>query len=161
MWHRMSANAPEDAEEGSPPPREGESDPCLSLSQVFDVLQNERRRHVLKHLGETEVAEFDDLVDHVAAWGVGVEPGEADSTKRKAAYTSLYQSHLPKLADLEVVEYDHEAGRVARGHCFDEALACLETVERVRSNGNEEAAEDGEGKGKGGPFESIRSALGL
>ena len=159
----MSANAPEDAEtDASESPEDSAA--VLSLSEVFDVLQNARRRHVLKHLRGTEVAEFDDLVDYVAACDAGVEPGGADSGTRKAAYTSLYQSHLPKLADLGVVEYDHDAGRIGRGPCFEDVLACLETIERVRGDddGTPPAPESEEEEGRRkGPLESLRSALGL
>ena len=156
----MSANAPEDAEEDA---SESPEDPtaALSLSEVFDVLQNARRRHVLKHLGGAEVAEFDDLVDYVAACDASVEPGNADAGTRKAAYTSLYQSHLPKLSDLDVVEYDHEAGRIGRGPCFEDVLSGLETIERVRANGDEDAVTKGNGDSKKGRLEALRSALGL
>lgn len=155
----MSANAPEDVEEDASESPE-ESPTVLSLSEVFDVLQNARRRHVIRHLGRVEVVEFDDLVDFVAACDAGVEPGTADSGTRKAAYTSLYQSHLPKLADLDVIEYDHDAGRIGRGGCFEDVRSCLETIERVRENDDDDESIPEE-KPKKGPLESLRSALGL
>lgn len=123
----------------------------ISLSQIFDVLQNERRRIVIRYLADCDdPVEFTDLVDHVAATAADVE--RIDSTIRKAAYTSLYQSHLPKLEDLGVVTYDQNAGTVGAGEHLSEVVDCLETVERMRG------MNDAESKG---PLQSLRSVLGL
>ncbi|WP_162224554.1 DUF7344 domain-containing protein [Halorussus amylolyticus] len=76
-----------------------------SLDSVFDVLATERRRNVLYALYESagRVA-LSDLADEVAS----VEGADFERVA-----TSLHHVHLPRLAEVGVVEYDHE-GRFAR-----------------------------------------------
>lgn len=78
----------------------------LSRDAVFEILSNQRRRfalHYLRHCEEPTA--LSDLVRAVAAWENGVAPEELDYKQRKRTYTSLYQTHLPKMADSGVIEY--------------------------------------------------------
>jgi len=78
----------------------------LSCDAAFEILSNRRRRFVLYYLrGREEPAALSDLVRTVAAWENGVAPEELDYKQRKRTYTSLYQTHLPTMADSGVVEY--------------------------------------------------------
>ncbi|OYR56774.1 DUF7344 domain-containing protein [Halorubrum halodurans] len=81
---------------------------------VFEILRNERRRHVLRYLKahpDRPVA-FDDLVEHVAARENDVPPDELTATQRKRVYSGLTQTHLPMLAERGVIRYDPETRRV-------------------------------------------------
>jgi DNA-binding transcriptional ArsR family regulator len=85
----------------------------LSEDTIFSILSNERRRYVLRYLDRVErEAELGDLTERIAAWENGVEVNELDYNQRKRVYTSLHQTHLPKLDDAGVVEYDHDRGTV-------------------------------------------------
>ena len=132
-----------------------ETVPDLSLDAIFDVLRNERRRLALRHIADSEDDEitFGDLVDHVAARENDAEIGAVDSGTRKAVYTSLYQSHLPKLDDMGVLTYDRQSGPVRAGPHLDEVLACLDAVLSVR-----DAEEDAETDGRTG-LGSLRAAI--
>lgn len=128
--------------------------PDMSLDMIFEVLRNERRRYALRHLAtvEDEVA-FGDLVDQVAAEEHDAELGAVDSGTRKAVYTSLYQSHLPKLEDMGVISYDGQSGPVSAGPHMEEVLECLDAVLAVR--GEEETGGVSAKKG----LDSLRSAI--
>lgn len=86
----------------------------LTLDEAFRFLRNGRRRTMLRHLRTTPETTLSDLADHVAAEEMGVPPDRVDSKARKRVYVSLYQSHLPALADAGVIAYDGKGGPVRR-----------------------------------------------
>ena len=90
-----------------------DSDDQLSQDLIFDILSSPRRRYLLYYLrthgGREEVTE---LAKHVAAWEYDVDVSDLDSQQQKRVYVSLYQTHVPKLADVGVVEYDPDTGLV-------------------------------------------------
>ena len=90
------------------------TDTRLSKDSVFGLLSTRRRRLVLRYLRSTSgPVAMRDLAAQVAAWENDIEPEAVTYKQRKRVYTSLYQSHLPKMRDSNVVEYDRNRGRVA------------------------------------------------
>lgn len=85
----------------------------LVPDEIFEILSNHRRRMVLyylrKHGNEAPVKE---LAAEIAAMENEVSVDELTSEQRKRVYVSLYQTHLPMLAELNVIDYDKEAGDV-------------------------------------------------
>jgi len=57
-------------------------------------------------------ATVNELAEQIAAWENDVEIDELTSQQRKRVYVSLYQTHLPKLAETEIVDYDVDGGEV-------------------------------------------------
>lgn len=87
----------------------------LSTDRMFHLLQNERRRLTLEYLQGTEgVVDMREIVENVAAIEYDTQVEQLSSTERQRVYIALYQSHLPKLADSDVIEYDQSRGRVQR-----------------------------------------------
>ena len=85
----------------------------LSQDEIFAILSNPRRRYVLYFLNQHETAiELTDLAEHVAAWENDTTVEELNSKERKRVYVSLYQTHVPKLADHGLIDYDPESGMV-------------------------------------------------
>lgn len=81
---------------------------------VFDILKNRRRRQVIRHLRDVEGAvTIGDLSEQLAAWENDVPVPEVTYKQRKRVYISLHQTHLPKLDDSGVVDYDRRSGAVA------------------------------------------------
>ncbi|WP_053949198.1 DUF7344 domain-containing protein [Halolamina sediminis] len=82
----------------------------LSEDDVFEMLSNRRRRfviHALKHAeGPVEISE---LSTDVTAWELGVEPTRVTYDDRRNVYSTLKRTHLPKLAEKNVVAIDDEA----------------------------------------------------
>lgn len=153
----MSTGAHKEGEQQSPVRQS--SDEPITLSLIFDVLKNERRRYVLKYMSDQQgEVRFGDVVDHVAAQRQGVEVGTVDSATRKATYTSLYQSHLPKLDDLDIVVYNQDRGIVESGEHLAEVVQCLDAVEQVRAGTEPAPDRDSESDGT---LSSLLSSFGL
>lgn len=86
----------------------------LPSDEQFDLLSNGRRRLVVRYLAEVESeTTLDELATTVGAAERGSTTTELSAEQRKRIYVSLYQIHLPKLADSEVVEYDPDTGSVS------------------------------------------------
>lgn len=87
----------------------------IEEEQFYDVLSNARRRECIKLLRRTEdPVTVSRLTAHIA----GVEADDPDDRLEKSIYVALRQTHLPKLDDLSVVEYDPETNIVSRGRSF-------------------------------------------
>ncbi len=78
----------------------------LSKSEIFGVLQNDRRRCVLEILRKQGNQSVRSLSEEIAR----LESGEADpkSSVRKSIYVSLLQTHIPKMENLGVINYNRE-----------------------------------------------------
>jgi hypothetical protein len=78
----------------------------LSQDVVFELLSSPRRRFVLYYLqSETESVKLTDLADEVAAWEYETPVEELTEQERKRAYVSLYQTHVPKLAEAGLIDH--------------------------------------------------------
>lgn len=91
------------------------ADEVLSIrkNDLFHLLQNSRRRAVLRYLATNpDQEEFDmrTVSEAVAAWENGTPVEQLTSNQRQRVYIALYQSHLPKLDDSGVIEYDQARG---------------------------------------------------
>jgi len=98
----------------------------LPYDVVFGLLSNERRRRTLTYLADGEnPMTLSDLAEHIA----GVEnekPVRAlSSSERKCVYVALYQCHLPKMDDANVIDYDQSRGTVALRPETDQLLRHL------------------------------------
>src|SRR6056297_1255671 len=92
---------------------EEEFEPDLSRDLVFDVLKNRRRRYALHYLRNAdETVQLSDLAEQVAAWENDIAVDAISAAERKRVYTALYQSHLPKLDDAGIVDYNQNRGIV-------------------------------------------------
>lgn len=93
----------------------GETGEEFDRDQLFHLLQNERRRRALDYLrGKEGSVRMRDIVDHVAAAEHDTTPEALRSDERKRVHIALYQSHLPKLDQAGVLEYDKDRGIVTR-----------------------------------------------
>jgi hypothetical protein len=86
----------------------------LTEDELFEVLANSRRRYALHALSSTdEKWELGSLAEQIAAWENGTSVDEVSRSQRKSVYTALQQLHLPKMAEVGVVEYDKNRGTVS------------------------------------------------
>lgn len=96
-----------------------DSERRLSRNQLYDTLANERRRACVRYLleesSETPVKE---LATYVAR-RVSDESPPSDNFQQ-STYISLVQTHLPKLDDYGVIEYDADAKTVRAGPALAE-----------------------------------------
>lgn len=90
------------------------TDQTLSQDVVFELLSSPRRRYVLYLLRDAdEPVELTTLAEHVAAWENDTSVDDITEQERKRVYVSLYQTHIPRLDDANVVNYDKESGLVS------------------------------------------------
>lgn len=88
-------------------------DEPLTQDVVFDILSSARRRYVLYQLRtEDDPVELTELAEDVAAWENDTTVDELTKQQRKRVYVSLYQTHVPKLEDASLVQYDQDSGEV-------------------------------------------------
>lgn len=101
----------------------------LSKSDVFDLLRNERRRYLLHYLMTHESpVELGDLATLIAAWENDTPVDAVSSQQRKRVYTTLQQTHLPRMDEAEIVEFDSNRGVVSRTEHTDKLNVYLEVV---------------------------------
>ena len=95
--------------------RDGEGKSSVSRDTIHTVLSNRRRRWILHYLKGTAdgSADFRTLVDVIAAWENDQPAATLSWKQRKRVYTALRQSHLPKLDDADVIDYDRSRGRIS------------------------------------------------
>ena len=79
-----------------------------SLSTVFELLSDPRRRFVVSYLQDCRRTKLDELADVVTGWEES-RRGDAIATreKREAVAVRLHHVDLPKLAAAGVLEYDY------------------------------------------------------
>lgn len=80
-----------------------------SREVMFDLLGNSRRRRVLRHLLDQREITLTNLSARIAAWENDTTVSDLSSRQRKQVYSSLYQTHIPRLSDHDLVTYDAEA----------------------------------------------------
>lgn len=102
----------------------------IAREQIFEMLSNERRRYALEYLkGDTDGAvELRELVDYVAARENDVDEEALHYEQRKRVYSALRQTHLPRLAECGLVDYDVDRGRVSLNGTAREVQMYMEYV---------------------------------
>ncbi|WP_227374043.1 DUF7504 family protein [Haladaptatus halobius] len=85
---------------------------CPPLDALFDSLRVRLRRDALRYLlRSAEPVDVDELASVVARLGPG--DGETTRNQHRRYYTSLYQLHLPKLADAGLIRHDETTRQVS------------------------------------------------
>jgi hypothetical protein len=97
----------------APPITQQDSD-TLTQGKVYDLLSNARRRFVISYLRDREEpVELNALSREVAAWESETAIEDLTDQQIKRVYVSLYQTHIPKLNESGLVDYDRDTGMVA------------------------------------------------
>jgi hypothetical protein len=104
--------------------------PDHTLSTASKLLAKPARRAAIRYFiaEETDTAELTELVAHV-------HEEVDDVTTSKQARITLVHTHLPKLADHEVIEYDErtETVRYRDGDRLEDLLEIVATTKRRRN----------------------------
>jgi hypothetical protein len=98
-------------------------EPAPEQGETLSLLGNDRRLRVVHSLVESdEPTTTRALATHIAEAEASREGSDATADDLyKSVYVSLQQTHLPKLADHGIVEYDPDANAVRPGPRLDEA----------------------------------------
>jgi len=79
----------------------------IDPQEIHEILRNSRRRRVIEQLGNRlEPVTLRELSERIAAEETGEMP--PPRKVRDSVYNSLHQTHLPKLDDMAVIEYDRD-----------------------------------------------------
>ncbi len=85
----------------------------LSKGEIFEVLRNQRRRYVLQYLKQDgDPVELGDLAQQVAAWEYETTLDDVTPEQRKRVYTTLQQTHLPKMDEAGILRFDSDEGMI-------------------------------------------------
>lgn len=98
----------------------------LEAEDIHDVLSNRRRRLVMGVLQEEGQASVRELSERIGA----IESGENPPPRKvkQSVYVSLLQTHLPKLDELGIVDYQSQGKTVSLSGGFDDIAVFMETV---------------------------------
>jgi len=81
----------------------------ISKDELFRILSSGRRRYIIYFLHrEGEEMSLGDLATRIAAEENERTIEDVTDAERQRVYISLYQTHLPKLQEADIVEYDDE-----------------------------------------------------
>lgn len=107
----------------------------VPMDTIFEVLKNDRRRMVLECLKRKGgSATLSDLAEEIAAMENGKDVSQIRSQERKRVYVGLYQCHLPKMDESEVINFDSDRGTVEVGPLADSCEDYLDKVTGERDN---------------------------
>lgn len=121
-------DAPEPNPNGGPSPVNA-GPGGLTEDELFEILSNRRRRHILHELMRSEGAlDIGTLSQEIAACEDGLEPHEVSSSDRKRVYTALHQSHLPKLDKAGVIDFDRDRGTIEPTPALDDVEIYMDIV---------------------------------
>jgi anion-transporting ArsA/GET3 family ATPase len=87
----------------------------IEKDDAFHILQTTRRRAAIRYMLERDDEEefrMRDMVEEIAAWEHDTTVARLSSEQRQRVYIALYQNHLPKLDDHDVIEYNRARGLV-------------------------------------------------
>jgi len=112
----------------------------LSLDIVFGILSNRRRQLVLEYLRDNDgEATTGELAEHIAAIENDTTVQQLNAQQRKRVYIGLYQSHLPKMDDVDVIDFNQSRGRVSPGRHVEPLYEYLDVA-----NDDEGESDEGE-----------------
>jgi hypothetical protein len=84
----------------------------IAQNKIHDVLRNDRRRWTIQYLKQRlKPVDVRELSEKVAAMEIGKSPPPRDV--RRSVYNALNQTHLPKLDEIGLVQYDRDRKTVS------------------------------------------------
>ena len=102
------------------------------LSRVFGALAHQRRRYILYYLRDHEQTDIDDLARHIVGWEQDSPIAEVSATDVEQVKPDLVHSHLPKLAEYGLIEYDPRSDTICytiQPEFLEEAIKLAATIE--------------------------------
>mgnify|MGYP006292168119 CR=1 FL=1 len=115
----------------------------ISKDELFHILQNERRRQVLRYVVNREGPfEMRSIAEQVAAWEHDTTVQRLTSDQRQRVYIALYQSHLSKLDDAGLIEYQQSRGIVEVTDMIDVVVPHIDGVENDTDSADDQETAD-------------------
>lgn len=97
------------------------------ISTIFELFAHHRRRYALRELQQhANPMALADLADEIAIRENETPITEIPAEEVKRIYMSLYHTHIPKLAEADIVHYDQK----------QDTVMLTERAERITQNRN-------------------------
>jgi hypothetical protein len=127
-------------DEGDEIAASSEAEPeSLSLDVIFEILRNRRRQFVLEYLREQEgTVTIGELAEHIAAIENDTTVRQLNAQQRKRVYIGLYQCHLPKMDDVDVIEFNQSRGRITPAEHIEPLYEYLDVANGDHDDEDEE-----------------------
>ena len=96
------------------------------VERIFGALASKRRRYILYCLQDQENIQIGALATQLTAWEQGVPRNGVPPNTWQDVHANLVHTHLPKLADFGLIEYDQRSGAIRYTDAptaFEEVLA--------------------------------------
>lgn len=87
----------------------------LELDTVYDILRDRYRRYALYYLQDHDPASAEELTEQIAIWETNAGESEDVDEIRERIALELRHTHLPKLRDTGVIEYDRRSETIRHG----------------------------------------------
>ncbi|AFZ73074.1 DUF7344 domain-containing protein [Natronobacterium gregoryi] len=102
----------------------------LPIVDIGEFLRHDRRRVLVDVLAAADgQLSADELAETITTTELETPPAELDQDDHvRDVYVSLVHVHLPKLAEMGVVEFDSDDEVVEQGPAFDHTQRVLEVV---------------------------------
>lgn len=97
----------------------------LSLDPIFAAISHPRRRYLLYSLRSQSELTIQELAAELVEWEETHCKASVEADDPRHAYISLHHTHVPKLVECDVVEFDESTGVVTLGPNADRVLAAL------------------------------------
>lgn len=98
----------------------------IDADALYEALSSRRRRQVIRALDDGP-RDIGALARALAAVENDIAPDAVDHDQRKRVFVALHQSHLPRLDDWDIVDWD-TAGEVAPGPTHEPAREAMAAV---------------------------------
>lgn len=110
-----------------------EREQSISPDKVLSVVANEQRRAIIDSLNSAseKTLNYDTLVDRVADMGRDKDVEGVSDEHRQRVRIALHHTHLPKLEEIRVIDYEAETGHVQfiGGEIVQEVLTLLKSYD--------------------------------
>ena len=118
----LQRNVDEYIRTAQPPPPE-----VLELEFVYEALAHPRRRYIVYSLLSSSRWTLTELATKLVAWERDIPEEDVADIDRDEMYVSLYHVHIPKLIELDIIEFEEgEEEIVAADGNTVQVLAVLE-----------------------------------
>lgn len=108
--------------EDSSPERTNTQSSRISTEEAIRLLSSSRRRQVVTQLYTDN--------DHLTVRELSESLANLEGSDRKTVYIALYQSHLQKLDEKDVINWSKREGTLERGSNFDPIYRVLTQIQQ-------------------------------
>lgn len=104
------------------------ADPSPDVGPLLDVLANKRRRIILRCFEHDNSYSLQTLAQHIVTVEHNVSFQNVSTQRKNAVYVTLYQTHVPRCAEIDLLEYDEPAKIAHRGPKYTHAKRVLDCL---------------------------------